>query len=67
MDVVPCFNVKVVALIVAGSITSLKVALTVLLTTTFVAVSTGSVEVTDGIPGVGLLPLGLGLPNSTSC
>jgi bifunctional ADP-heptose synthase (sugar kinase/adenylyltransferase) len=39
MIVVPCFKVNVAAVIVAGSICSLKVALTVLLTPTSVAVS----------------------------
>jgi hypothetical protein len=46
--VAPCFKVKLVAVIVAGSIASLKVAVRFLLTTTPVAVSTGSVELTVG-------------------
>jgi len=41
MMVVPCFKMKVAVEIVAGSICSLKVALTVLLTPTSVAVSRG--------------------------
>jgi hypothetical protein len=46
--VVPCFNVKLAWVIVEGSIASLKVAVMFLLTTTPVAVSAGSVELTVG-------------------
>jgi hypothetical protein len=44
--VVPCFNVKLVVLIVDGSITILKLAVIVLLSATPVALLLGSVEVT---------------------
>jgi hypothetical protein len=46
--VVPCFNVKLVVLIVDGSITILKLAVIVLLSATPVALLLGSVEVTVG-------------------
>ena len=65
MAVVPCFRVKVDAVIVAASIGSLKVALTVLVTAMPVAVSVGSVEETDGTPAPGVPALLF--PNSTSC
>src|SRR5438105_4517052 len=58
MGFAPCFTVKVAALIVAESIPSLNVALTVLLTPTCVELARGSVEVTVGT---------LGLANSTNC
>jgi hypothetical protein len=48
MAVVPCIKVKVVAVIVAGSIPSLKVAVTLLLRATPVARSAGLVELTVG-------------------
>jgi hypothetical protein len=46
--VTPCFKVKLDAVIVAGSIASLKVAVMFLLTTEPAAVSAGSVELTVG-------------------
>ena len=64
MGVVPCFNVKVAAVMVAGSMFSLKVALTLWLTPTSVAALSGSVEVTVGTVGT----MGAtGLANSTNC
>src|SRR5450759_4472561 len=53
--VVPCFMVKVVAVVavkVNGSIGTLKVAVTILLRTTPVARSAGSVELTVGAASV---------------
>jgi hypothetical protein len=46
--VAPCVKEKVAAVIVAGSIASLKVAVMFPLTSTLVAVSAGSVELTVG-------------------
>ena len=46
--VAPCLTVNVVALIVNGSIDMLKVAVTILLSATPVALFTGSVEITTG-------------------
>src|SRR5450759_1774302 len=51
-DVAPCFKVKVVAVRVDGSIGTLKVAVTILLRTTPVARSAGSVKVTVGAASV---------------
>jgi hypothetical protein len=55
--VAPCVRVKVVGVIVAGSSASLKVAVVFLLTTTSMAVSAGSVELTVGAVASGVVPV----------
>jgi hypothetical protein len=55
--VAPCVKVKLVAVIVAGSIASPKVAVMFLLMTTPVAVSAGSVEVTVGAVASAVAPV----------
>jgi len=55
--VAPCVKVKVAAVIVAGSIASLKVAAMFPLTTTLVAVLAGSVELTVGAVVSAVVPV----------